>query len=443
MRKNYFLSIALVIVLQSFSQSFTKTLISNNQANGAFGLIEYDINGDGSFDLIGTSKNDNSVLYFINNGSGNFTQHVIDTNLPGAAFAFAGDLDGDSDLDFAAVGSSKLVWYENDGSFNFTSHDIANLTDPNFVGIFDADGDGDNDIGVAITGENYITAFFNDGSASFSRLNAISVNSPKMFHGGDFNADGTPDILAPSFGNGTIKWYYFNGLYFTSGGTVTTGFNGVWGTEGVDMDGDGDYDVVAAAYTDNTIAWFENDGSGTNFTRHDIDTSLNHAMYTRTIDFDYDGDKDIVATGNGTGGSGSEVVLYTNDGNQNFTKHVLDNTSQGPAWFAVQDFYGNGVRDIAFAADLSNEFDLLIQQTSAISNPDINSFIITSNPGHEQVVLSSEKPIKNIILFDLAGRKLMKTSRQIINLTHIPRGTYIIKAVFEDGSLGTKKLIVD
>ena len=441
MKKKYLFVILTMFLFEGVAQTFSKVLISNNQSAGAFGLIEYDVNSDGVFDLIGTAKNDNAVMYFINDGSGNFTQHIIDNNLPGAAFAFAGDLDGDTDLDFVAVGSSEMRWYENDGSDNFTSHTVDNITDASFVGIYDADGDGDNDIGVAITGENYITAYLNGGSANFSRINAISINSPKMFHGGDFNADGTPDILAPSFGNGTIKWYYFNGL-FTSGGTVTTGFNGVWGTEGVDMDGDGDYDVVAAAYDDNTVAWFENDGSGTNFTRHDVDTNMNHAMYTRTFDFDSDGDKDIVATANGTNGAGSEVVLFVNDGNQNFTKHVLDNTTQGPAWFATQDFTGDGMLDIAFAANVSNEFDLLIQQTSAVDSQEKSNFVVYPNPAGEQVFVKSENKLDKFLLFDLTGRQLMETSTDSIDLSNFKSGTYLIKVIFADGSIGTKKLII-
>ncbi len=443
MKKIYLFVILTMFLFEGVAQTFSKVLISNNQSAGAFGLIEYDVNSDGVFDLIGTAKNDNAVMYFINDGSGNFTQHIIDNNLPGAAFAFAGDLDGDTDLDFVAVGSSEMRWYENDGSFGFTSHLIDNLTDPSFVGIYDADGDGDNDIGVAITGENYITAYLNGGSANFSRINAISINSPKMFYGGDFNGDGTADILAPSYTDNKIEWYTFNGLWFALGGSVVTNFNGAWGAEGVDMDGDGDYDVVAAAYDDNTIAWFENDGSGANFTRHDVDTQMNHAMYTRTFDFDSDGDKDIVATANGTNGAGSEVVLFVNDGNQNFTKQVLDNTTQGPAWFAVQDFTGDGFYDVAFASNVSNEFNLLIQQTSFVNNQDKADFVVYPNPADRQIFVKAEKKFEKLVLFDLTGRKLSESFTNRLNLDKFTSGTYLLKVVFANGIIGTKKLIIN
>ncbi len=443
MKKLLLLGFAIFLGQSLFAQTFDKSIISTNQAGGAFGLVEFKIDGDNLFDLISASKTDNTVAYYINNGDGTFTQHIIDSNLTEASYAFAGDMDNDSDVDFVAAGSDEIVWYENDGSDNFTRHSVANVTGTSFVIVYDVDDDGDGDIGAAISGEDYITAFLNNGSGSFTRVNAISTGNPKMFFGGDFNGDGTADILAPSFDDDKIEWYTFNGLYFALGGTITNNFDGVWWAEGSDLDGDGDWDVVAASYNGNKISWFENDGTGANFTEHVIDANLTHAMYLRVVDMDGDSDWDIAAGANGNAGTGSEVVVYTNDGGQNFTKNTVDNTEQAPACISVEDFNDDGKMDIAYASNLGNKYVLLTAHVSAVQVNSKNLFNIYPNPAKSLINIKSENQIDYISIFDLTGREVIKTNTTKIKLQDLPQGSYLLKVDFQNGSTGTKKLLIN
>ena len=442
--------ILLIVSMIAFSSNiiaqYTKSVIANTNSSGAYGILEKDIDGNAYLDLVCAAQTSNVVSYYINNGNNTFTEHIVDNALIGATYADAYDLDGDGDLDFVAVGSAEMAWYENNGSFVFTKHHIANLNHATFVRAYDADNDGDGDIGVSIYGENYIAAFLNNGSGTFTRLNAISINTPKIFHGGDFEGDGNGDILASSFTGNKIEWYKFvNSIipHFSLGGTVATGFNGAFGVEGVDVDGDTDYDVIAAAYTDNEIAWFENtDGTGTSFTKHSIDTNFIGASFVHWVDVDGDGDGDIVATAHGNGTTGSVIAIYYNDGNQNFSKIIIDNTENGYQMFTVQDFDDNGSQDIAYAADLSNKFVLLTSLGSDIATQNHTMFSVYPNPANDIINIVSEHSINSVRVFDISGRTLLTTSNTMVNISGLPVGNYLLQVTFANGSASTERFVV-
>ena len=60
------------------------------------------------------------------------------------------------------------------------------------------------------------------------------------------------------------------------------------------MDGDGDMDVLSASWGDHKIAWYENDGNE-NFTTHIITTIADGATSVFAIDVDSDGDIDVLS----------------------------------------------------------------------------------------------------------------------------------------------------
>ena len=61
-----------------------------------------------------------------------------------------------------------------------------------------------------------------------------------------------------------------------------------------DIDGDSDIDVLSASESDNKIAWYENDGNE-NFTTHIISTDAVKAQSVFAGDVDGDGDIDVLS----------------------------------------------------------------------------------------------------------------------------------------------------
>lgn len=441
--------ITLIFVILSsivFSQYY-RHVIAN--FTGAYGILEKDINEDGNMDLLAAGESGNTVAYFINNGNGNFSQTIIDNNLTGARFIDAADFDTDGDMDFTATGSSELVWYLNDnGNFVKTVID-SNLNDPRQVRLSDvgtlidpATPDGDMDIGVLISGENYAAVYLNDGNNNFSRLNLFSVNTPYYLHGGDFDADSSPDFLVSSHGNNEILWYKIGSWGLVLGGTVATNFNGAYGVEGGDIDLDGDDDVIGAAFDDNEVAWFENvNGDGSTFTKHTIDNNLPGASYVHWLDIDNDGDKDIVATGYGdASGNNSQVVIYYNDGNQNFTKTIIDNNIKGAVSLAVQDFDGDSEYDIMVAGSISNEIVLLTQNPNAITTQKTEVLSVYPNPVHNILHVLPEDAVQQVEIYDFTGREVFAGNQTVIDVSKFDSGYYLVKIISKNHRVYTRKV---
>jgi hypothetical protein len=117
---------------------------STNEDYGSSGIRLADLNRDGLVDVLLTNGDAfdylpprprpwHSVQWLENRGNFKFDHHPI-SHLPGASGAVAADLDGDGDLDVAAVScynfwerpdSQSIVWFENDGKMDFTARDIS------------------------------------------------------------------------------------------------------------------------------------------------------------------------------------------------------------------------------------------------------------------------------------------------------------------------------
>ncbi len=152
-------------------------------------------------------------------GLGNFsTPQLIDTSNFAIGPMYAVDLDGDKDMDVVSIaavsGADKVVWYENDGAGNFGT-EIIIANDPIDVwSIYsaDLDNDGDKDIlttsGGAFDGE--VVWFENiDGLGTFGSKNIISteVQFVRSVIAADIDNDGDMDVIASSQNDDKIAWY--------------------------------------------------------------------------------------------------------------------------------------------------------------------------------------------------------------------------------------------
>ena len=108
---------------------------------------------------------------------------------------------------------------------------------------------------------------------------------------------------------------------------------------------------MAAAYHEDLIEWFENDGNQ-NFTAHVIEPNLPGVIDIEVADLDSDGDPDIVAiSALGSAPGLDSVFWYENDGNQNFTtRQLLVANVDYPEWIGVADFDGDLDMDLVVTA---------------------------------------------------------------------------------------------
>ncbi|MBW2310537.1 MAG: VCBS repeat-containing protein [Deltaproteobacteria bacterium] len=102
-------------------------------ADGATSVYATDLDGDGDIDVMSASADDDTIAWYENTaGDGSaWTAHTISTAADGATSVYAVDVDGDGDLDVlsASLNDDTIVWYKNQGGqFALTTTDTAPST---------------------------------------------------------------------------------------------------------------------------------------------------------------------------------------------------------------------------------------------------------------------------------------------------------------------------
>jgi len=353
--------------------TFSPNIIDNTQstANAANTVTTGDFDGDGDIDVIGGAYQSDYFSIYRNDGNGNFTRSTIDNGATadGARFATSFDLDEDGDLDILATSSNAdaYLWYENDGSGLFTPHVIDNSSFANeaySIGAADFDDDGDMDIVGGANDGDALVVYANDGNENFLILNVLSVgdnrtNGVRVAKVADVNEDTYPDIVVAAFAGDTFSWYENDGNGVFTPHTIddSVNANGATAVDVADLDGDGDMDIAAGSNNADQFLWYENDGSE-NFTTHIIDNTSSFSIGPRglsLVDLEQDGDMDIITAAI----TGDAFAWYENDGSGVFTGAVINNDltySDGAFAITSADIDGDLVADIVTAANISDAF---------------------------------------------------------------------------------------
>ena len=154
---------------------------STNEDYGSSGIRLVDLNRDGLVDILYTNGDAfdylpprprpwHSVQWLENRGNFKFEHHAIG-NFPGASAAVAVDLNGDGNLDIAAVScynfwerpdSQSIIWFENDGKMNFTEHEISH-SPTHLISLEAADMNGDGKPDLISVRMDVYQPFTNDG----------------------------------------------------------------------------------------------------------------------------------------------------------------------------------------------------------------------------------------------------------------------------------------
>jgi MYXO-CTERM domain-containing protein len=299
-----------------------------------------DVTGDGFVDIYAPDAWGGPDKFFINDGTGKFTDQSQD-RLPGvmshAGFTRFGDIDNDGDLDlFVGDGysgnSGKLAHlYLNDGTGKFSEApwDLptqASGQQPIDVDLFDADGDFDLDVFIDMHFGQKGSLWINDGTGKFT--DATGTFPPQQ--GGlnrydpvacDVDGDGDLDLwqdnaVAPGgleqllINDGTGKFTDETASRVT--GNPASDDNGV---TCIDIDGDGDMDAVITTLGDHERL-LVNDGTGKFAYQPDAFPSFNQSsLWLEFGDLNGDGKLDMV----------------TAEGESSFPDEVFSATDTAPA----------------------------------------------------------------------------------------------------------------
>ncbi|MFH1119490.1 MAG: FG-GAP-like repeat-containing protein [Bacteroidota bacterium] len=409
------------------NESFTYSAIATG-LDGAISVRAADLDNDGDRDVVAASFNNNTIVWIENTGAGSFSSHTLTASQNGPVSVLITDFDEDNDPDIVYTSNSGYGWFNNvNGSFNQVTLTTGGTIRE--IRVVDLDGDGHRDLLLTDYDEDDVLWRRNNGNLTFGYNTVIdfSVDYASMLVTGDFNGDGFTDVISGSsfdlkfhannstqtFVNQRIDRYLdtaassCTGDFDNDGDTdlMAAGYlrlsfirndgDGLFTTSHVmptnlsmacidihaaDMDGDGDTDAVFTgdAYGFPGISWIENLGGG-NFDRLVV-YGLSDAQGVFPVDFDSDGDMDVVASTN----DGSYVHWYENDGNEDFTQHLISGNYWYPMDVAALDYDEDGLMDVVVAYSGNSDKIVLHRNTgTGFSNWAINS----SAPGASSVAV--------------------------------------------------------
>ena len=186
-----------------------------------------------------------------------------------------------------------------------------------------------------------------------------------------------------------------------------------------DIDSDNDVDLLATARTADDIAWYENDGNE-NFTKHIITDNLNWPTFVCVCDIDDDLDMDIVSAAY----YASDISWWENDGNENFTKQTISSTCSGAIPVTAIDIDDDTDIDVIAAAYDIN--DIIWWESDLVGIEEGGTGYLPGNRMGATVLTSMCQldHLGSFTIFDVSGR--------ITDHTELAPGTYFIKTEDEN-----------
>ncbi len=298
-----------LVVLRNGGVSFSATTLAPSAE--ASEVVTADLDADGDVDLAAWVGGD-TLETWANDGAGGWSPWASET-VTGAYGLAAGDLDDDGDQDLVAGAFSRfdLVWFVNDGGGDFASSIVVGLWTYWAWGfadvvVLDADGDGIDDVvatGTSVDEEGASLHVFLGSAAGPTWLLGYNPNMERwltQLGAGDVDDDGLDDVAA--VGGEQLAYVHraegggrFDDTTWLRGAGESGGWNLL-----ADMNDDGLDDVVGAR------AWFLADGAGG---WSDAVPTFDDDGYSAAVaDLDGDGDRDVIVA------DGALIDLSFNDG---------------------------------------------------------------------------------------------------------------------------------
>ena len=171
----------------------------------------------------------------------------------------------------------------------------------------------------------------------------------------DFNEDGFLDIVSTSLkDNGEIALWLNDGSHEFNKSVIATNFLNPRSVYIEDIDGDGILDILSGEYYGNKICWWKNDGNE-NFNMFVVDSLFLGPHTVDAKDINGDGHMDILSSGAGLDGEYREVAWWVNDGNQNFSKIIINNEYTKSCFIEGVNMDGDSDKDILFCDEVAGD----------------------------------------------------------------------------------------
>jgi hypothetical protein len=331
----------------------------------ALQVVTADFNGDGMGDLalVAAASNEgasvSSFTVLLGKGHGVFPTSTAYSVLGSPGAAAVGDFNGDGIPDLAvasqATGALAILLGTGNGGFaNWQTENVYLLSQPTAVAVGDVNGDGKLDLVVVDSDGGKLQVLLGNGDGTFTVGPKFSPGGPNPYAIvlADFNGDGILDIAVARTAPEALDILAGNGDgTFRKLAGYEGGQNYVLGLAAADFNGDGKPDLAvtkvdyaSGGLTDPALEVFLGNGDGT--FQAPLKSPLPAEPFGFAVaDFNGDGVPDVAAIL-----STNEIQILLGRGNGAFRMGATVTTMPGRGGVAAADFNGDGKADLAYSA---------------------------------------------------------------------------------------------
>jgi FG-GAP-like repeat len=315
----------------------------------AFFLAAGDLNRDGTPDLVVSDQVSNQIIVLLGNGDGSFQRTNFASSHAPYGLVLA-DFNGDGLPDVAvADGLSTLisVWINQGGGLLGNPTDIPTAcTNCNLQSITSGDFNHDGKIDLATPA----SILYGHGDGSFQApATFLSGSDPTVVAAADFNRDGYSDLVVGNGGATNLSLLLGNPRVVRQPLSPQVGYS-PRAVATADFNGDHQADLAVVVNGANGARILLGKGNGTFTQGVTLPVASPGALVA--ADFNGDGNTDLAVSGE----TGASIFLGNGDGTfttgaqyAGFYGDCTDNQWPAHTCFAVADFNGDGIPDLAGA----------------------------------------------------------------------------------------------
>jgi hypothetical protein len=278
------------------------------------------------------------------------------------------DFNGDGIPDMAVAnynyegsGSVTVLLGNGDGTFRSAPDLLTGIWSESPV-VADFNCDGVADLAIVNDLNGSLSIFLSNGDGKFRTGASPSTGKyPTSAAVGDFNGDGKPDLAVANYGANTLTILLGNGDGTFTPAKLSPATGSEPGTVAVsDFNGDGKADLVVWNSGDSTLTLLLGKGDGTFTPAGKNAIPLTWIRSVIVGDFNGDGIQDLAVSDNDDNLPGIVVLLGNGDGTFKAAPKLSMSDDSLTASFAVGDFNGDGIADLAWVRQFYNSVTLLI-----------------------------------------------------------------------------------